>query len=142
MPNIYKKRKGVIHVPQKATVYVPGTNKQQKKLTPSGRSRRINQVRKYLSNKYGGFTSVRATGGWVPDKGKDKGKVVQEPVSQVTSFSKAKKFKKGDMYNQLVKWGQKWGQEEMGFEYEGDFYRVIMPKKGVKKIAKRKKRKK
>ena len=135
MGNIYKNRnkKMVSYSPQKATVYVPGTNRQQKILTPAGRLRRVNKVRKYLSNKYGGYTSVKATGGWIPNKGRRKGKLIKEPASKVTSFSRAKKFKKRDMYNQLVRWGKKWGQEEMGFEYEGDFYSIKIPKKKKKR---------
>ena len=114
--------KGSFHLPIETAVYIPSTNKSQKIIAPKIMSKRVTSVRKALSNKFGGYTSASVTGGYVMKSGK----LVKEPVVKVTAFSTINSFKKnkGSMRKQLGGWKKKWGQESLGYEYEGDLYYV------------------
>lgn len=107
-------------LPVEQVVYVPSTNIQQKQISPQEMLRRIVEVKRFLSLKYGGFTSVKGEGGYVMHNGKDK--MVQEGVVKVTSFATRQKYRqyKPKLISQIRVWGKKWGQESMGLETEGD----------------------
>lgn len=117
--NLYR---DAYHLPIETAVYVPSTTKGQKRVSPKVMQRRVEEVRKNLSRKYGGYTSVSAVGGYVMKSGR----LVKEPVVKVTAFAKKKDFTKYKpaMRKQLRKWNKKWNQESMGYEYEGDLYYV------------------
>lgn len=133
-PNIFKGE----HLPIETAVYVPSTDKSQKIQRYPTQVKRVQEVRKFLSKKFGGYTSIRATGGYVIKKS---GRLVREPSVKVVSFSKVKDFKKHKtaLVKQVKKWGKSWGQESMGLEWEGDMWYLPMKtsaKKSVHRHAK------
>lgn len=91
-------------------------------------SKRVAQVRKYLSSKYGGYTSVSGTGGYVMQSGK----LVKEPVVRVCSFSTRADYVKArnKMDRQVIQWAKKWVQESVGYEKEGDMWFVKARQRG------------
>jgi hypothetical protein len=60
----------VIKIPVEQEVIIPDTKgiKNQKKISKKEMDYRVNSVRKYLSKNYGGYTSVKATGGYILEK--------------------------------------------------------------------------
>jgi len=116
-----------LSLPVEQVVYVPSTNKQQHLIPPQEMAKRVAEVKRFLSNKYGGFTAIKGEGGYaMSDK---KNKIVQEGVVKVTSFSTKQKYKenKPKLISQLRCWGSRWGQQSMGLEIEGDL-EYIYPK--------------
>ena len=113
-------KKGDVWLPIEQAVLVP-TTIHDKLISPAQRKKRVNEVKKYLSNHFGGFTSVSAHGGFYSG---DLKKVIQEPVTVVTSFGKKSAYlkNKAKLKKQIRKWGKKWHQESMGYEIEGDLY--------------------
>ena len=122
----------VVRIPVEQEVIVPKTKgiKSQKRISKQEMDSRVNSVRKYLSENYGGYTSVKATGGYVLKSGK----VVKEPVVEVTSFASKSDYKKhkSQTNKQLFGWGKSWKQESVGYVKEGDLY-LYYPKQRVKK---------
>jgi len=131
-------RKKMFHLEVEQAVLVPSTKAGQKKVKPATMQRRVAEVRKYLSRKFGGYTSVRGVGGYYSDKKK---KLIKEQVVKVTSFSTRKSFNKNKdaVLRKLSQLSKKWGQESMGYEHEGDLYYVSAGLKN--KVRRRKKRK-
>jgi len=113
-------KKGDMWLPVEQAVLVP-TTMHDKPISTAQKKKRINAVKRYLSNQFGGFTSVSAHGGYYSN---DMKKVIQEPVTVVTSFGTKKAYTKNKtkLKNQIRKWGKKWHQESMGYEIEGDLY--------------------
>jgi hypothetical protein len=58
-------------------------------------------------------------------------KLVKERVVKVTSFSTKREFNKDEpeLINQVGRWGNKWGQESISYENEGDLFIIRPPKK-------------
>jgi hypothetical protein len=117
-----KKKKEVAHLPVQQAVYVPSTTAKSKKISPQEHRKRITEVKKFLSNRFGGFTKVGGEGGYTD---KEKG-IIQEKVAIVYSYAEKNKFRKhkGALITQLSKWRKKWGQDSMGYEHEGDMYYI------------------
>lgn len=115
------------YFPIEQVVYVPNTVQQNKPISPEATAKRVSEVKKFLSKKYGGFTSVNAAGG----SESQSNRLIQEKIVKVTSFTTRDKFHKlkPALISQLKKWGKKWGQESMGLEVEGDLQYVYTPKK-------------
>jgi hypothetical protein len=115
--------KEVFALPVEQSVIVPSTTAGDRRISPSTFKNRVREVRKYLSQKYGGYTSVRAVGGYYSA---DKRKVIKEPVTVVTSYATfdSHKENKNDLFRKLKQWSKKWGQESMGYSYEGDLYYI------------------
>ena len=114
-------KKGTFHLGVEQAILVPSTTKADKKIPEAQYKKRVAEVRKYLSQKFGGYTSVKAVGGYYSEPKK---KVIQEKVMKVTGFATKKDFNKNKpaLIKQLKVWGKKWGQESMGYEHEGDLY--------------------
>lgn len=115
-------------LPMEQVVYVPSTNKQQHQISPQEMAKRVVEVKRFLSAKYGGFTSVKGEGGYALQNKQNK--IIQEGVVKVTSFATKQKFlqNKVKLISQLRNWGNKWGQESMGLEVEGDLKYVYSSK--------------
>ena len=122
------------------SILVPSTTSADKLVSPTTMKRRIRNVRKFLSKKYGGYTSTKGMGGYVSEQ---KG-LIKEPVVKVTSFATKKAFKRGkqDTLQRISKWAKTWGQESVGYEHEGGLYYIErnLPK-SVRKKLKRRRRK-
>lgn len=131
-----EQRKRTFHLPIEQAIIVPSTSgiKAQKKLTKADLNIRVNNVRRFLSKRFGGYTSVKATGGFVLRDGN----LVKERVVKVTSFSTKKDFKKhgSEVISQVGRWGRKWKQESVSYENEGDLFIIEPSKKGsMKKVV-------
>lgn len=116
-----KKQKGSFHLPLETIIYVPSTTRGTRKISATTMKNRIAETRFFLARLFGGYTSVRATGGYVMKKNK---KLVKEKVVKVTSYSTKSAFRKGrsKLIRQIGSWKRKWGQESIGVEFEGDMF--------------------
>jgi hypothetical protein len=130
IPNAEK----MFHLPYELAVYVPSTKDVDKNITASELRARVKEVEKYLAELFGGFTSSEKVGGYLSSKSS----VVTEKVIPVTSFATMEAFKanKAKLVNKMSVWAKKWGQEAIGFEFEGDLYYVPQKfKQGGKLMA-------
>jgi len=116
-------KKRMFHLPIEQVVYVPSTTRTNKNVSNEILKRRVREVRKFLSKKFGGYTSVQGIGGYYSN---DKKKVVKERVVKVTSFAEKSDFNKNKkaVLKKLSSWGKQWGQESVGYEHEGDMYYI------------------
>lgn len=112
-----EERKKTFSLPVQQAVLVPSTTEGDKPISKKEFQERIKSTERYLSEKFGGYTEVDASGGYYSTK---KNKLIKEPVAVVTSFAEKKKFEenKGDLKKQLSKWKKDWKQESIGYEYE------------------------
>ena len=119
------KKEGVFELPFEMAVYVPSTQDVDQVISVDKMDRRVDGVRKYLAKLFGGYTSEQTLGGFIASDGE----LVNEDVVKVTSFSTVEDFEnnKEALLKQIGKWGDQWGQEAIGFEYEGDLFYI--PKK-------------
>lgn len=109
-------------LPYEIAIYVPSTEKGNVIINKGEFQKRIDEVRTYLADLFGGFSSGEIEGGYVSDK---KG-LIREDIVRVVCFASKDGFK--DKFKQLqdqVKvWCREWGQESMGVEFEGDLFYV------------------
>ena len=112
----------MFQLPLEMVIYVPSTQDVDKVISVDKMDKRVDEVKIYLANKFGGYTSADKLGGFVDSTGN----LVNEDVVQVTSFSTKEAYaeNKEELINQLAKWGEEWGQESIGFEFEGDLMYV------------------
>jgi len=114
-------------LPIEQVVYVPSTNKQQKAISQQETARRVAEVKRFLSQKFGGYTSEKVEGGYKMGK-----HLVKEKIVKVTSFATKQAFNKNKskLVKQLRIWGKKWKQDSIGYEHEGDLF-YIKPSKQI-----------
>ena len=100
-------------------IYVPTTDF-DKKIGKKEVKRRIEEAEKWLSKTFGGYTQVKAVGGWVNQNGK----LVKEQVYKVIVYSDRASFKKNQqaLLRKLAEWKRKWNQDILSYEYENDLY--------------------
>lgn len=112
----------MFQLPLEMVVYVPSTQDVDKVISVDKMDKRVDEVKEYLASKFGGYTSSDKLGGYVDSTGN----LVNEDVVQVTSFSTQEAYdeNKEELIQQLAKWGKQWGQEAIGFEFEGDLMYV------------------
>lgn len=112
----------MFQLPLEMVVYVPSTQDVDKVISVDEMDSRVDEVKQYLASKFGGYSSADKLGGFVDSKGS----LVNEDVVQVTSFSTKEAYDehKEELIQQLAKWGKEWGQEAIGFEFEGDLMYV------------------
>ena len=103
-------------------VYVPSTSDVSDKISPKELDDRVNEVKQYVANTFGGYTETETEGGYRTSKGD----IVEEDVVKVSVFSQNKdwKDKEYEVVKKAKKWAKDWGQEAIGFEYEGDLYYI------------------
>jgi hypothetical protein len=116
------KLKATFELPLELVVYVPSTTTADKKISDKEFDSRIDYVETYLSDLFGGYSATEVEGGYVSD---EKG-LIQEDVMKVTAFGQVDNFE--DKFNQLLHqvkiWCEEWGQESIGFEFEGDLFYI------------------
>jgi hypothetical protein len=112
----------MFHLPVEMAVYVPSTSNVDKQIGDNEMRKRVDEVSVTLSNMFGGYTSSEAIGGYVAT---DKS-LVNEKIIRVVSYSTKDSFNKNknELMNKLAKWAAEWGQEAVGYEYEGDLYYI------------------
>lgn len=108
------------HLELETVVYVPSTGRSQKFIGQDKFNRRIKNTRDFLRDTLGGYTSIAATGGFT----RDDGTPVHEPVAKVVAFATKEDFreKRGEIKRWLLKKKSEWGQDSIGYEFEGDLY--------------------
>jgi hypothetical protein len=131
------KSSGAFTLELEMAVYVPSTTTADQIIPKTLFQKRIQEVEKYLSKLFGGYSSTSVEGGYVSQ---EKG-LIKEDVAKVTAFGTEESLKKNfkPLMRQISKWCEAWGQESMGFEFEGDLYYVSKTAKFSKggKIDKR-----
>jgi GNAT superfamily N-acetyltransferase len=112
----------MFQLPLEMVVYVPSTQDVDKVISVDKMVTRVDEVKEYLASKFGGYTSADKLGGFVDSTGN----LVNEDVVQVTAFATKEAYaeNKEQLIQQLAQWGKKWGQEAIGFEFEGDLMYV------------------
>lgn len=112
----------VFHLPYESAIYVPSTQDVDNVISIDEMESRTDEVKEYLAKLFGGYTSSETVGGFVDSSGQ----LVNEEVVKVTSFSSREDFEKNKpkLLKQLAKWGKDWGQEAIGYEFEGDLYYI------------------
>lgn len=118
----FPNKKGIFHLPIRTAIIVPSTTNANKPVSKKEMNRRIKETRKFLSDTNGGFTSVKAVGGYTDSKGR----VIKEPVMVVESYATKKAYLKNrkKVRRFLERKGKRWKQEAMGYEHENDLYYV------------------
>jgi hypothetical protein len=128
IPNQFKeggevpKANKMFHLPLELSVYVPSTQDVDKVISDSELDARVDEVSKYLATIFGGFTKSDKIGGFMSSKSE----LVTEEVVPVVSFATKEDYEanKNKLVTKLSEWARKWGQEAIGFEFEGDLYYV------------------
>lgn len=112
----------MFHLPLEIAVYVPSTQDVDKVISESELNARVDEVSKYLAKIFGGFTKSDKVGGFMASNSE----LVTEDVVPVVSFATKKDYEanKNKLVTKLSEWARKWGQEAIGFEFEGDLYYV------------------
>lgn len=132
-----EQRKRTFHLPIEQAIIVPSTSgiRSQKKISKVQLRNRVNKVRRFMSKRFGGFTDVKAVGGFILRDGK----IVRERVIKVTSFATKKDFKKHEpqVIRQVGKWGKNWKQQSVSYENEGDLFIIEPPKRGSPRVMKK-----
>jgi hypothetical protein len=130
-------KKRTFSLPIEQTVYVPSTSgvQEQKTIPKKQFSKRVEDVRRYLSSRFGGYTSVEGVGGWLDTSKKGKGRVIKEDVVKVTSFSTRPAYRKynKELIQQIGIWDKQWKQASVGYEQEGDLFYIGPPKKRMRR---------
>jgi hypothetical protein len=109
-------------LPMEMAIYVPSTDKANVIISKKEYQNRVEEVERYLSDLFGGYSAVSVDGGYVSD---EKG-LIQEDVTRVATFGSTEDFesKFTKLVNKVVDWCNNWGQESMGFEFEGDMFYI------------------
>ncbi len=116
-----------LHLPVEMSVYVPSTKDANVPVSKSELSKRVNEVKEYLANLFGGYSSSQIIGGYASNEGS----LIQEDVVKVISFATKKAYEenKQKLINKIASWSTAWSQEAIGFELEGDLYYINQDKK-------------
>jgi hypothetical protein len=112
----------MFHLPLELAVYVPSTQDVDKVISESELEARVDEVSKYLATTFGGFTKSERVGGFMTSQSE----LVTEDVVPVVSFATKSDYEanKNKLVSKLSEWARRWGQEAIGFEFEGDLYYV------------------
>ena len=112
----------MFHLPLELVVYVPSTKDVDKIISKQEMKERVDEVKNYLGKAFGGYSSVKVEGGYVANDGD----LVNESITKVVSFASKEDYEKNknELVSKMTQWSEKWGQEAIGFEFEGDLYYV------------------
>jgi len=117
-----KLSKSSFALPYQIAIYVPSTKDKNIVISDFELESRVDEVKKYLSQLFGGFNSVKVEGGY---ESKDRGLIKEDAVRVVAFANKEdinEKIKK--LISKIKYWCSEWGQESMGVEFENDMYYV------------------
>ena len=103
-------------------IYVPSTSDVGNKISQKELDKRVEEVERFVANEFGGYTETDTDGGYKANSGE----IIEEDIVKVSVFAGNKQWKTNE--NQVVakvkQWAKEWGQEAIGFEYEGDLYYI------------------
>lgn len=113
---------GTFKLPIQTVTLVPSTKRKNERISQTEMTNRVRMTRKFLSNLFGGYTSVRSTGGYISKNGR----LIKERVVAVTAFSQKLGFiqKKQRWFQWIRKKKKEWGQEAIGIIIENDMFYV------------------
>lgn len=116
---VERRRYAIMRLPVRQAVIVPTTTAKSKRMSRKAYMRRVNDVERYLADKFGGYTAIKAQGGYVSSASGEK---IEEPVIKVESYTTPESYREnaGRLYTKMNRWGRKWGQETVGYEFEDD----------------------
>jgi hypothetical protein len=119
-------------LPIEQDIIIPETKgfpNKQKKISKYEEKKRIKEVETYLSQKYGGYTSVKTKGGYYLE---EDGKLIKEPSTEVISFASKKDYEKykKETKKQVFDWGNEWEQESVSYIKDGHLY-LYYPKRKI-----------
>ena len=103
-------------------IYVPSTTDVGNKISKKELDKRVGEVEKYVANEFGGYTETDTDGGYKSTSGE----IIEEDIVKVSVFANNKDWKENEskVVSKVKEWATKWGQEAIGFEYEGDLYYI------------------
>ena len=109
-----------ITAPYELKIYVPSTSDYGEWIGSEEFKSRVEEVQAFLSNIYGGFTSLSGSGGYVSDIYD----LIEEPVVVVSAFASNEDYEKtlSSLEDFLREKQTEWGQEVIGFEFENDYF--------------------
>ena len=112
--------KGAVHLPIECVVYVPSTTSESEAIGEDAFQARIDQTASVLAELFGGCRESRARGRYRDQDGN----LIVEEVGVVTGYGEAEDY--GDKRQRFLEWlievKGEWGQESIGFEFEGDLW--------------------
>lgn len=99
-------------------VFIPSTVNVNKKLSSADFKKRIQESVRFFTQLFGGSTRYAGVGSYTVQKNHG---VVSEQVAIIEVFTNSDAWKKHDVAvkNWLLEKKKNWGQESMGFEFEG-----------------------
>jgi len=118
--------RGSYSLPIQTVTLVPSTTTYSKKISPTTMTKRVKETRLFLSKMFGGYTSSRATGGYIMKKKNKQNILIKEQVVKVTSFAKRPAFLKNKQkwINWCKRKKKEWKQDSIGIIIENDMYYV------------------
>lgn len=117
-----KKKLIGLYLPIQIAVYVPSTKNANVPISQDELQERVNEVRKYLAEMFGGFSSESLTGGYVSTFKE----LIKEDIVRVVAYSTKEDFAKNKrkLITQISIWAKEWSQEAIGVEFENDLYYI------------------
>ncbi len=103
-------------------IYVPSTSNVGDVISMEEMQERVGEVEELVANEFGGFTKTETDGGYKASSGD----IVEEDIVKVSVFSTDEAWEKNEkrLIRAIKIWAKEWGQEAIGFEYEGDLYYI------------------
>lgn len=108
---------GSFKLPIQTAIIVPSTDF-DKKISANKFNDRIKETKKFMSNLFGGYTSVRSKGGYVSNRNA----LIQEKAAVVVAYSTKDNFptKRKQLFNFVKRKKKAWNQESIGVIIEND----------------------
>ena len=103
-------------------IYVPSTSNVGDRISETELNQRLSQVQNLVADEFGGFTKTETDGGYKSQSGE----IIEEDIVKVSVFSTDKAWDENEkgLIRAVKGWAKEWGQEAIGFEYEGDLYYI------------------
>ena len=103
-------------------IYVPSTSNVGDRISETELNGRVSEVEQLVADEFGGFTKTETDGGYKSYSGE----IIEEDIVKVSVFSTDKAWDENEkgLIRAVKMWAKEWGQESIGFEYEGDLYYI------------------
>ena len=105
----------------KQSIIIPSTKEKNLPISKEELNIRVNKVAKFLSEKFGGFTEIKANGGWTSDDGE----IIKENNVQLISYSNIDTWTKEnqrEMIDFIRNICKEWSQDAIAYEIEDDMF--------------------
>jgi hypothetical protein len=111
---------GACHLPIECVVYVPSTTAETSPIGEADFRVRVDETAEVLVDLFGGCRESTARGRYRDQDGN----LIVEEVAVVTGYGKAEDYagKRQRFLEWLIDAKARWGQESIGFEFEGDLW--------------------